>query len=183
MKNEKDALVADFKTLIDCKCAEIIASKPEKKTVGYNDFKIVTLAVRSAFKNKLQVIPKQAEVACELAEAIMAPTTVERWNRIRAAVGIGGGTAGIGMVIAGIGMALGWGAGVVSAVIAFFVGTSMLGPIAWIAGGVAVAGIAGYFAFACDDGSRVEMAINALKKGTEGAIEAIWPEFGEKLSA
>jgi hypothetical protein len=180
---KKESFIAELKTLIDAKFAEITARKPEGKTVNFFDFLTISLAARNVFKNKLSVIPKQVEVACLLAEALMAPTTAERCNRVKAAVAISGGAAGLAMVIAGIGLALGWGVGVVSTICAWFVGTSMLGPIAWIAGGVAVAGIAGYFAFSGDDASRAERAINALKKGIEGAIEAIWPELGGELGA
>lgn len=180
---KKESFIAEVKTTIDVKRAEITAKKSEDTMMSYFDLLIITLAVRNIFKNRLSVIPKQVEVACLLAEAAMAPTTAERCNRIKAAIGIGGGVAGLAMVIGGIVLALGWGAGVVSAICGWFAGTSMLGPIGWIASGVAVAGIAGYFAFSGDDASRSERAINALKNGMEGAIEAIWPEFGAKLGA
>lgn len=167
---------------IDVKFAEIMNGKTvENKFLNYVDSQILTATVRNVFKNALDVVPPQVEAACKMSEAILAPSALEREQLIKSAVGIGGGAAGIGMIIAGIGGALGWGAGVIASVSAFFVGTSLAGPAGWAIAGITLAGIAAYFATTSNETKDTERFMNVLKSSTERAVEAIWPEHEATL--
>jgi hypothetical protein len=167
---------------IDVKFAEIMNSKADTdKFLTFVDSQILTASVRNVFKNALDAVPPQIEAACKLSEAILAPSALEREQLIKGAVGIGGGAAGIGMIIAGIGGALGWGAGVIASVSAFFVGTSLAGPGGWAIAGIALAGIAAYFATTSNEAKDTERFLNVLKSSTGRAVEAIWPEHETAL--
>lgn len=162
---------------IDIKFAEIIKTKPEKENfLNFIDSQIMTASVRNVFKNALGAVPPQIEAACKLSEAILAPSALEREQLIKSAVGIGGGAAGVGMIIAGVGGALGWGAGVIASVSAFFVGTSLAGPAGWAIAGITLAGIAAYFATTSNQMKDTERFLNVLKSSCSRAVEAIWPE-------
>lgn len=172
-----------LESTIDAKFAEIMNGKvANERFLTYVDAVTLTTSVRNIFKNKLKITPPQVEAACKLSEAVLAPSGKERENLIRAAVGIGGGTAGIAMIIGGIGAALGWGAGVIAAVVAFFAGSSIAGPIGWITAGVAIAAIAGYFALTGSPQKDTERFMRVLKSSTSQAVDAIWPQYEEQLS-
>ncbi len=167
---------------VDVKFAEIMNGKTDaNKFLTYVDSQILTATVRNVFKNALDVVPPQVEAACKMSEAILAPSALEREQLIKSAVGIGGGAAGIGMIIAGIGGALGWGAGVIASVSAFFVGTSLAGPAGWAIAGITLAGIAAYFATTSNEAKDTERFMNVLKSSTGRAVEAIWPEHETAL--
>ena len=162
---------------IDAKFAEIMSSKVDAdKYLTFVDSKILTATVRNVFKNALGAVPPQIEAACKLSEAILAPSALEREQLIKSAAGICGGAAGIGMIIAGIGGALGWGAGVIASVSAFFVGTSIAGPAGWAVAGITLAAIAAYFATTSNEAKNTERFLNVLKSSISRAVEAIWPE-------
>jgi hypothetical protein len=178
----QDIFKAELNAVIDAKFAEIIKSKSaDKQFFTYFDMLTVTTSVRNVFKNIISIVPPQIEASCKMSEAILAPTINEKKELIQKSVGIAGGTTGIAMVIGGMGAALGWGQGVVASVVAFFVGSSVAGPIGWIAGGVALAAVAGYFAFKGDESTNTERALAALKNALDQAVDAIWPEYGDKL--
>ena len=167
---------------IDVKFAEIMNGKTEpNKFLTYVDSQILTATVRNVFKNAIETTPPQIEAACKMSEAILAPSALEREQLIKSAVGIGGGAAGIGMIIAGIGGALGWGAGVIASVSAFFVGTSLAGPAGWAIAGITLAGIAAYFATTSNEAKDTERFMNVLKSSSDRAVEAIWPEYETAL--
>jgi hypothetical protein len=167
---------------IDVKFAEVMSGKTDaNKFLTYVDSQILTATVRNVFKNALGVVPPQVEAACKMSEAILAPSALEREQLIKSAVGIGGGAAGIGMIIAGIGGALGWGAGVIASVSAFFVGTSMAGPVGWAIAGITLAGTAAYFATTSNETKDTERFMNVLKSSTGRSVEAIWPEYEAAL--
>lgn len=168
---------------IDVKFAEIMSGKTDaNKFLTFVDSQILTATVRNIFKNALDAVPPQVEAACKLSEAILAPSALEREQLIKSAVGIGGGAAGIGMIIAGIGGALGWGAGIIASVSAFFVGTSLAGPVGWAIAGITLAGIAAYFATTSNEAKDTERFMNVLKSSTSRAVEAIWPEHEAALA-
>jgi uncharacterized protein YktB (UPF0637 family) len=174
--------VSALDSTIDLKFAEIMIGKGEKeKFLTYIDGQILTSSVRNIFKNALEAVPPQIEAACKLSEAVLAPSAKERERLIKSAVGIGGGAAGIGMIIAGIGGALGWGAGIVASVSAFFVGTSLTGPIGWAIAGITLAGIAAYFSTTSNQTTDTERFLNVLKSSTSRGIEAIWPDLETSL--
>ncbi len=184
--SSSDQSCARFKSAlgstIDAKFAEIMNGKVDpKKFLTYVDSQIMTATVRNVFKNAIETTPPQIEAACKMSEAILAPSALEREQLIKSAVGIGGGAAGIGMIIAGIGGALGWGAGVIASVSAFFVGTSLAGPAGWAIAGITLAGIATYFATTSNEAKDTERFMNVLKSSTDRAVEAIWPEYENAL--
>jgi hypothetical protein len=172
-----------LESTIDVKFAQIMNGKAaNERFLTYVDAVTLTTSVRNIFKNKLKITPPQVEAACKLSEAVLAPSGKERENLIKAALGIGGGTAGIAMIIGGIGAALGWGAGMISAAVAFFVGIPIAGPIGWISAGVAIAAIAGYFALTGSPQKDTERFLRVLKNSTSEAVDAIWAQYEEPLS-
>lgn len=173
---------AALESTINVKFAEIMKGKPDTdRFLTYIDGQILTGSVRNVFKSALGVTPAQIEAACGLSEAILAPSSDERERLIKTAVGVGGGATGIAMIIAGVGSALGWGAGVIASVSAFFVGTSMAGPIGWGVAGVALAGTAAYFATTSNKHTDTERFLNVLKSATSRALDAIWSQHEEAL--
>lgn len=173
---------AALDSTIDVKFAEVMNGKANgDKFLTFTDSQIFTASVRNVLKNALDAVPPQIEAACKLSEAILAPSATEREQLIKSAVGIGGGAAGIGMIIAGVGSALGWGAGVIASVSAFFVGTSLAGPAGWAIAGITLAGIAAYFATTSNHATDTERFLNVLKSSTSRAVEAIWPEHEAAL--
>ena len=184
-ESEKDCEVfkSSLDSNIDVKFAEIM----QRKTAGnefltYVDGQILTAGVRNVFKNSLKITPPQIEAACNLSDAVLAPTAAEKKRLIKTALGGGGAMAGIGMIIGGVGAALGWGAGMVAGVTAFFVGGHVLGPVMWVTSGVAIAAIAGYFMTTSDNFKDTERFLKVLKNATANAVDAIWSEHGETLS-
>jgi hypothetical protein len=168
---------------VDAKACEIIAAKAEnQKFLVYVDAQTMSASIQNMFLNKLNLVPKQIRATCALCEAILAPSMSEKRRLLKGVLGIAGTTGGIAMIITGIGIALGWGAGVIATVIAFFAGGAFLGPIAWIAGGVAIAGIAAYFAFTGDAAKNHERYLKALKSGLKEGMGSVWEEFGDKLA-
>lgn len=177
------AFSAAIESTIDAKFAEIMHGKPATdRYLTYFDAQTLCASVRNIFKNALGAPPPQILAACSLSEAILAPTAEEKQRLIKAAVGTGGGAAGIAMIIAAVGTALGWGAGALAGVSAFFVGSSMLGPLAWLIAGVSIAGIAGYFATTSNNGTDTDRFIKCLKSATTSAVNSIWNEHGEALA-
>ena len=170
---------------INAKFAEIMAAKPaDAKFLNYLDALAISQSVRNVFINtKLNSVPNLIEATLNICEAVMSPTNAEKKEKIKKAGGLLGGVSGIAMIIGGIATALGWGAGIVATITAFFVGTSLLGPIGWIAGGVGLAVIAGYFAFSGSDPIKnTENYMNALRDGLKKAMPEVWKEFGDELS-
>lgn len=181
---DKDQFKASLDSSIDAKFASIMSTKTSKdRYLNYVDALTLTTMVRNVFNNRLGKTPPEVEAACRLSEAVLAPTARERENHIKAAIAAGGGAAAIAMVLTGIGAILGWGAGIISAIAAFFTGTSILGPIGWIAGGLAIAGVAGYFALTGNPQKDTERFLAVLKSSSGQALNAIWEEFSEQLSA
>lgn len=174
---------AALRSTIDVTFADIMRGKtgPEK-FVTYVDGQVLTASVRNIFVSALGIVPPQIEAACCLSEAILSPSFEEKQRLIKAAVGIGGGATGIAMIIAGAGSALGWGAGVVASVTAFFVGTALAGPIGWAVAGITVAGVAAYFATTNDKHIDTERFLKVLKSSTSRAVVALWPEHAQALS-
>jgi len=186
LQSESERNCAQFKaaleSTIDVKFAEIMRGKTEAdRFLTYVDGQILTGSVRNVFKSALGVAPPQVEAACGLSEAILAPSSDERERLLKTAVGVGGGAAGIGMIIAGVGGALGWGAGVIASVSAFFIGTSMAGPIGWTIAGVTLAGIAAYFATTSNKATDTERFMRVLKSSSNRAVEAIWDQHEARL--
>jgi len=148
------------------------------------DFDQLKENVCMAFERRIGFKPAQVQAACLMAEALMEPSTAKRKRIIKQASAISGGASGIGMVIGGVGMALGWGQGFIQSVIALFVGGPVLWPIALVVGGVTLGAIAAKMYFSKETPAETaDRALNVLRKGLEGATEALWPDYGQYLSA
>lgn len=171
-----------LKSGIDIKYAEIMRGKTNAEPyLTYVDGQILTAYVRNVC-SPLGITPPQIEAACNLSDAILAPSSSERQRLIKVAIGAGGGVAGIGMIIAGVGAALGWGAGFIATVTAVFVSVNMAGPVAWVASGLTLAAMAGYFATTSNKHTDTERFLKVLKSSVDSAVDAIWPEQGEILA-
>jgi len=182
-EKECAAFSSALESTIDAKYSEIMRGKPETdRYQTYFDGQTLSASIRNIFKNALGAPPPQILAACSLSEAILAPTTAEKQKLIKAAVGAGGGAAGIAMIIAAVGTALGWGAGALASVSAFFVGSSLLGPMAWLVAGVTIAGIAAYFATTSNNATDTDRFIKCLKSATISAVNSIWAEHGQALA-
>ena len=183
MKEEE--FTSKLMSTINAKFAEIMAEKPaDAKSLNYLDALAISQSVRNVFINtKIHLVPNSFEATLNMCEAVMSPTKAEKIEKIKKAGGLLGGTTGIAMIITGIATALGWGASMVAAVTAFFVGVSLVPVIGWIVGGVSVAVIAGYFAFSGSDPIKnTESYMNALRDGLKKAMPEVWKEFGDELS-
>jgi len=178
-----DMFKAALEHSIEVMFAETMKNKEAGKCyLTYVDAKILTGKVRGIFNNAVKIVPLQVEAACQLSEAVLAPSNKEKQVLIKSAAGTAGGAAGIGMVIAGVGSALGWGASVTASVITFFTGASLMGPIGWVVAGLGIATIAGYFAFSDDVSKNTERFLDVFKSSLGRSVDAIWGEYGEDLS-
>lgn len=177
-EEKKQAFKSQISSAISQKCTELTA---EKKAITYNEGKGIVASVNGVFDSCLGFVPKQISAACDLALVFIAPSMKEKMEIIKTIVGTVGGLAGLAAIIAGIGMAVGWGAGAIAAITAWFTGTSMAGPVGWIFAGVSIAAIAGYFYFSDSEAANAERFEKALKGGLESAIDEIWTEYGDVL--
>ena len=181
MKNEKSKQA--FKNLvcgaINEKCTELTKTNGK---ITYNDGKNIVQFVNMVFLDYIEFVPKEIVVACALYLAVIAPSARERKMLIKKVTTTIGGLGGLGAIVTGIGMALGWGAGTIAAVTAWFTGVSILGPVAWIASGAAITAIAGYFYFSSDDASKAEKFERSLVKGLDKSIDEIWEEHGDAIA-
>ena len=175
----QDEFKAMLGSNINTKFEEILN---KRHFLTYVDGMKLTAVVRNVFKNKLKIVPPEVEAACQSSEAVLAPSAKEWIKHIKAVIGISGGAAGIAMIIGGVGAALGWGAGVIASITAFFVGTSISGPIGWIVGGFTVIAVAAYFALTGNPEKDTERFINVLKEEINKAIDDIWDQYSESLS-
>lgn len=176
--NAKEAFKASIRGAVREKCTELTN---QKGSIGYNDGKNIVEFVEMVFMKYTHTVPKQVKAACQLALATIAPSITEKKKLIKAVATSMSGIGGLAAIITGIGMALGWGTGVMTAVIAWFTGASMLGPIGWIFAGASLTVCAGYFYFSSDDAKDAERFENALIGGLEKAIDEIWNNHGSEL--
>jgi predicted Zn-ribbon and HTH transcriptional regulator len=169
--------------VIDSAVAEIMRVKQGEQVLTVYDVMAVTAKVKNIYRVALQIVPPQIEAACGFAEAVVDPTTTGRIKTLKNVLSIAGGAAGLGLIITGIGGLLGWGAGAITAAIAFFSGTAIAGPVGLVTAGVGIAVIAGYFALSKNDTARSQKTIEVLKEGVRKAIVSVWAENEEKLKA
>ena len=178
LEEKKQAFVGQIKSAISQKCTVLTS---EKNAISYNEGKGITASVNGVFDSCLGFVPKQISTACDLALVFIAPSMKEKMERIKTIATTVGGLVGLAAIITGIGIAVGWGAGTIAAITAWFVGASVAGPVGWIVSGVSIAVIAGYFYFSDSEAANSERFENALKGGLEKAIDEIWNEYGEVL--
>ena len=175
-------LQTKYASLIRKSVTTIMERKSQGDVFTLSDGEKIVTALLSVVKKDYNKIPPELKVACDLSLAIIAPSTLEKTRYIKSAVGVAGGVAGIGSVLGALSMVMGWGAGVLAAIKAFFIGVSLTGPIALAVGGLTIAGIATYFAFAKDDNATLAQKFSeALVKQTEKAVESTWNQYKYKF--
>jgi len=180
---KRDKFKAALESTIDVKFADVMRTKTgEDVYLTYVDAQILTAAVRNVFKHLLHLTPPQVEAALMLSEAVLAPSALQRIQLIKSSIGAGGTAAGIMIVLGAVGTALGWGASATATFITFFTGAHVLGPLAWAASGLALAGFAGYFAMTSNNQKNTERFLKVLKSSTLKSIDAIWEEHEVTLS-
>ena len=178
---KKEQFKAKLKITIEAKILEILKMK-NSNSLSYTDATEITHRVRNVFLSALGCIPNEVEVACLLSDAILAPSVREKEELIKKAKGLVSGVAGGIAIIFAIATALGWGLGIKAAIVAWFAGSSMLGPIGLGIAGVTTLVIAGYFMFSDDSEELLEKYKKALESGLDHAVDEIWDEHKEKLS-
>lgn len=180
---KRDRFKAALEGTINVKFADIMRGKTgEEVYLTYFDALILTTAVRSIYRHLLQIIPGPIESALCLSEAVLAPSTLKKIEKLKAAIGAGGTIAGISAVLASVGIALGWGGGAIAAFTTFFTGVHLLGPLGLAASGLALAGFAAYFATTSNKQTDSERFIKVLKSSSAKAVDTIWKEYEAALS-
>ena len=175
-------LQTKYSSLIRKCVTTIMERKSQGEVFTLSDGEKIVEALLAVVKKDYNKIPPEFKAACDLSLAIIAPSALEKTRYIKSAVGVAGGMAGIGSVLGALSMVMGWGAGVLAAIKAFFIGVSLTGPIALAVGGLTIAGIATYFAFAKDDNATLAQKFNeALVKQTEKAVETTWNQYKYKF--
>lgn len=178
-----DKFKAALESTIDIKFAEVISVKPgPEKFLTYIDAQILAASVRNIFKTVLTFTPPQVEFACNLSEAILAPSSQKKKNMFKAAIGFIGGTVGIGMVIGGVYRILGWNENILEKTAHKLGLHSHQGAVALIIAGISVAAIAGYFAMTSNKETDTERFLKVFKSATAKAVDAIWEQHGADLT-
>ena len=171
----KRQFFSDLYLFIDQKSYKL---KGKAGYLTYTEFKSLTNKVRLKFRKLCGKVPKEIEIACQLSEAIISPSKAETIKLLKGAALLAGGGSGIALMIAGVGAALGWGAGVISTVVAFFVGVNMTPIIGQIVGGAALAGVATYFFLHKDSPESITVkSVNALKNQIMKVEDQIWSQM------
>lgn len=182
--NTRGALEQQLMFAIDTAYAEIVTKKDaEHQYVTYHEFQAICHMVKNFFVSRVGDNVKEIDSACELALAVLAPDAATRLKHVKMAYSMLSGLAGVTAIITGIGMALGWGTGVIQAVVVFFTGTSTTGPVGFAVAGLALVGIAAYFVFSNEDEiSLSNKAMKALKDGVKAALPEVWKSYGNRFS-
>lgn len=161
---------------ISVKISKILECKEaNSQFLNYDDMNQVCNSLKLYWLELAQMadVPPEIEAACQMSLAVLAPSARERMRKLKLALGASSGVAGMASVIAAIATALGWGSGMVATVIAVFTGTSVVGPIAWLAGGALLLAIAGYFVVSSNDAKVVsDKAIEVLRVGVDKAVKS-----------
>lgn len=179
MSLSKEKFFSDLYLFIDYEAFKL---KRDKSYLTYDEFKVLTGNIRASFSKFSGRVPREIEVSCQLAEAVIAPSKYETIKILKNVFSLSGGIGGMSLIIAGVGAALGWGSGIIATVTAFFVGTSMVPIIGQIAGGVALIGIATYFFLYEEPPEAItEKSINAIKEQIRKVEDSIWNEYGVEI--
>ena len=182
-QKKREQFKAALGSTIDVKFADIMRGKSGSEIhLTFVDAKILTASVRNIFKNLLQVTPPQIDGALIMSEVILAPSTKEKFQLIKTAYATAGGVAGIALIMGSVAVSLGWGVSATHALVTFFVGGHVFGPIGSAAVGVAILGLVGYFVASSSKEKDTERFMKVLKNSTEKAIDAIWEEHESALS-
>lgn len=181
--NTRGVLEQQLMFAIDTAYAEIVTKKDaDHQYVTYHELQAICHLVKNFFVSRVGDNVKEIDSACELALAVLAPDAVTRLKHVKMAYSMLSGLAGVTAIITGIGLALGWGAGVIQAVIVFFAGAPTAGPMGLAAAGLALMGIAAYFFFSNEDEIGLSnKAMKALKDGIKAALPEVWKSYGDKF--
>jgi len=182
---DKNEFLHTLDQSINAKIIEILSMKPEdKKYLTYTDAIVISQYIKNIFLQYIGEVPVEIERACLSTELLLAPTTIEKIEIIKKLLGLGGGVIGITAVITGIGMALGWGSGIISSVIAFFTGTSIMGPVGLVVGGAGLIVIVGYFTLKDNSYKNTEKYREALRNSIREVVDKyLWEKYREKLQS
>ncbi len=143
--------------------ADILSAKPEQeKYLNRADIRALAATLTERCRAELGEAPRQIEVACLLAEAILAPMS-EKGGLLRKVYTLTGGMKGTAAIISAVGTALGWSKSVIAIVIALYLGTSL-------AGALGVTALVGYFLFNGSHAEQADKALNVLRKGVQTAL-------------
>ncbi|WPX40851.1 hypothetical protein QET93_001880 [Akkermansia sp. N21116] len=178
-----DQITVNMDMIIQNEISEILSTKPQdQQYLNYLDMRQVCSTVKRYCIDSIGEIPQEVEMACCLAEAVLAPDKKDKKQLIKQAVSLASGAGGVACILAGVGSALGWGTGVLAAITAFFVGTSVTIPLIAITGGLVLSVVAGYFMFHNNAPTLSNKAIKALSKGVEKALAAYWERRSIKFT-
>lgn len=107
-----DQITVGMEQLINAKASEILSSKPQDQHyLNWRDMQEVCLVVKSACVKQFNEVPQGVEMACYLAEAVLAPDKKAKLKLMKQVISLTSGTTGIAIILAGVGAALGWGGG------------------------------------------------------------------------
>lgn len=181
MKDQaKDNFKRAFNHTIDTNFCNILDANGG--TLSYAGGKSLINIARGIFYNKLKSIPVEVEKGCLFSEVLIAPSIMEKARLLRAIIGIGGTIAGTMMILSALAAVLGWGTSVWAAIAIFFTGVSLLGPLLLGSTGMAIIGVAVYFAMTGNDAEKADKFLKALKSNCNAAVDNIWDEYGAELS-
>ena len=171
-----------FLFAVDSAIDRRMASKLNGEFFAYEDAHDVCSRVRAFFTKAIGLVPPEIEGSCLIGETLVAPTMIEKMDLLKKCVAVSGPCTGVAMIIGGVGLILGWGTGVVAAIIAWFTGTSLTGPLALIFGGVGIATIATYFAFTDDRSTHGAKFRELMRKSLTDSIHLVWGKYSSALS-
>ena len=181
MNNQaKEKFKLSFNHTIDLAFCKIVNA--DGGTLTYAGGKTLLNTARNIFFDRLNMIPVEVEKSCLFTEALLAPGLLKKAKLLKAAIGIGGSVTGTMMILGAIATALGWGASVWATIVTFFVGGLVAGPLILAGTGMAIIGIAVYFALTGDEAEKAEKFLKILKANCNTAVDEIWNDHGAALS-
>lgn len=180
MNKPKDSqeLQTTINQIITTKKNQIIANKaPDAQYLNYSDFNDICDTIIKSWPSLTgdETAPNDIKVACEIALAVVSPSTRQRIARLKLALAAAGGVTGIGAIIGAVALALGWGAAFTTTIITIFTGAAVGEPICLTLSGLALLGIAAYFAVKSKNPHEcADKAEEVLRESLKKAIESYW---------
>lgn len=176
----------EFRDLVIVHIDRLLLRDSKDGAVSYYTFLSHTSQIKEVFRVRLGEIPKEIEVACEMASSVMSPSKEVAERHIKNAGVLGAGIAGIGLMISAIGAALGWGSGMIAIVTSFIIGANMIPIFGQGAAALALIAIAGYLYFHEDTPQeKTEKAFKSLKNGIGDYLmsDDFWNKYGNKVTS
>ena len=180
MNKPKDCqeLQTTINQIITTKKNQIIANKaPDAQYLNYSDFNDICDTIIKSWPSLTgdETAPNDIKVACEIALAVVSPSTRQRLKNLKLALAAASGVGGITAIIGAVGVALGWGTATIYAVVTFFAGASVGEPICLTLSGLTLLGIAAYFAVKSKNPHEcADKAEEVLRESLKKAIESYW---------